>query len=138
MKLKLKFKTVCNCFLCSSDTICCFHARQWFNHQQPPSTPVAATFAACRCYARVWKIRLAWLTFLEHMIFKGTAALAPGVFDKIENRCGMINAATSHDYTHYFSPRQHLYLEDATPLGGTAFKCSKSQRMNFVRERKWC
>jgi zinc protease len=48
----------------------------------------------------------AWLGmahFLEHMIFKGTARIAPGAFDRaIENRGGMTNAATSHDYAHFF------------------------------------
>lgn len=40
---------------------------------------------------------------LEHMIFKGTPKLAPGMFDRfIENQGGFTNAATSHDYVHYF------------------------------------
>jgi len=41
--------------------------------------------------------------FLEHMIFKGTASLPPGSFDQIiETRGGSTNAATSHDYAHFF------------------------------------
>jgi predicted Zn-dependent peptidase len=41
--------------------------------------------------------------FLEHMIFKGTPRLAPGSFDQIiETRGGSTNAATSHDYAHFF------------------------------------
>jgi len=41
--------------------------------------------------------------FLEHMIFKGTASLPPGSFDQIiESRGGSTNAATSHDYAHFF------------------------------------
>ncbi|NEQ27749.1 MAG: insulinase family protein, partial [Microcoleus sp. SIO2G3] len=41
--------------------------------------------------------------FLEHMIFKGSDRLPPGAFDQlIENRGGVTNAATSHDYAHYF------------------------------------
>lgn len=41
--------------------------------------------------------------FLEHMIFKGTQRLRPGEFDRaIESRGGATNAATSHDYAHYF------------------------------------
>ena len=41
--------------------------------------------------------------FLEHMIFKGTASQPPGSFDQvIENRGGSTNAATSHDYAHFF------------------------------------
>lgn len=41
--------------------------------------------------------------FLEHMVFKGTDQVAPGQFDRlIENRGGVSNAATSHDYVHFF------------------------------------
>ncbi|MGD1850693.1 MAG: M16 family metallopeptidase [Cyanophyceae cyanobacterium] len=41
--------------------------------------------------------------FLEHMIFKGTEALAPGVFDQmVEGVGGSTNAATSYDYAHYY------------------------------------
>jgi zinc protease len=40
---------------------------------------------------------------LEHMIFKGTPRLAPGMFDRlIEDQGGVTNAATSYDYTHFF------------------------------------
>lgn len=54
--------------------------------------------------------------FLEHMIFKGTAKLPPRVFDQeIENRGGMTNAATSHDYAHYFLTTAAPYLEDTLP-----------------------
>lgn len=54
--------------------------------------------------------------FLEHMIFKGTSRLAPGVFDSvIENRGGMTNAATSHDYAHFFITTAAEYLEDTLP-----------------------
>ena len=41
--------------------------------------------------------------FLEHMVFKGTDRIAPGIFDlAIENRGGVSNAATSYDYTHFY------------------------------------
>jgi len=41
--------------------------------------------------------------FLEHMVFKGTHRIAPGEFDwAIESQGGMTNAATSHDYAHFF------------------------------------
>ncbi len=41
--------------------------------------------------------------FLEHMVFKGTDRLAPGAFDwAIESRGGLSNAATSHDYAHFY------------------------------------
>ena len=41
--------------------------------------------------------------FLEHMVFKGTKRLQPGEFDgAVESRGGVSNAATSHDYAHYY------------------------------------
>lgn len=41
--------------------------------------------------------------FLEHMIFKGTAQLQSGEFERrIEQRGAVTNAATSQDYTHYY------------------------------------
>ena len=41
--------------------------------------------------------------FLEHMVFKGTHKLRPGEFDlAVESRGGVSNAATSHDYAHYY------------------------------------
>ena len=41
--------------------------------------------------------------FLEHMVFKGTQRLQPGEFDgAVESRGGVSNAATSHDYAHYY------------------------------------
>jgi len=41
--------------------------------------------------------------FLEHMVFKGTQRLQPGEFDlAIESQGGVSNAATSHDYAHYY------------------------------------
>lgn len=41
--------------------------------------------------------------FLEHMVFKGTHRIGPGEFDwAIESQGGMTNAATSHDYAHFY------------------------------------
>jgi len=41
--------------------------------------------------------------FLEHMVFKGTSRLQSGEFERlIEQRGAVTNAATSHDYTHYY------------------------------------
>ncbi|MCC5877561.1 MAG: insulinase family protein [Candidatus Sumerlaeia bacterium] len=55
--------------------------------------------------------------FLEHMLFKGTARLATGEYDRrIEEVGGYLNAATSTDYTHYYTvfPAEHFdrILED--------------------------
>jgi len=41
--------------------------------------------------------------FLEHMVFKGTDKFAPGDIDKIvESSGGVLNAATSKEYTYYY------------------------------------
>jgi predicted Zn-dependent peptidase len=54
--------------------------------------------------------------FLEHMIFKGTDDFPPGYFDQvIENRGGVTNAATSHDYAHYFINTSAAHLNDTLP-----------------------
>ncbi|HEY9641190.1 MAG TPA: pitrilysin family protein, partial [Coleofasciculaceae cyanobacterium] len=54
--------------------------------------------------------------FLEHMIFKGTDRLLPGQFDQvIENRGGLTNAATSHDYAHYFINTTAAHLPETLP-----------------------
>ena len=48
--------------------------------------------------------------FLEHMLFNGTKYTKPGEIErKIEEKGGMINAATSFDYTFY-------YIEIAAPF----------------------
>lgn len=54
--------------------------------------------------------------FLEHMIFKGTDRLLPGQFDQvIENRGGLTNAATSHDYAHYYINTAAAHLAETLP-----------------------
>ena len=41
--------------------------------------------------------------FLEHMLFKGTDSRGPGELDRVvESVGGYWNAATGHDYTHYY------------------------------------
>ncbi|MEM7727001.1 MAG: pitrilysin family protein [Cyanobacteria bacterium P01_A01_bin.45] len=88
-----------------------------FIHQEISTTPVVV--------ADVWVNAGALLEpkpwfgiahFLEHMIFKGTHKLAPGVFDqKIENQGGVTNAATSYDYAHYSLTTATSYLQDTLP-----------------------
>jgi zinc protease len=74
--------------------------------------------------------------FLEHMIFKGTARLAPGDFDYlIENRGGMTNAATSHDYAHFFITTAASALEDTLPHLGELLLNAAIPEDEFGRER---
>ena len=54
--------------------------------------------------------------FLEHMLFNGTKYTKPGEIEaKVEEKGGMINAATSKDYTFY-------YIEIAAPFWKEALK----------------
>ena len=54
--------------------------------------------------------------FLEHMVFKGTQKLQPGEFDwAVESRGGVSNAATSHDYAHYYITVAAEALPDTLP-----------------------
>lgn len=74
--------------------------------------------------------------FLEHMIFKGTNRLAPGVFDQvIENTGGVTNAATSHDYAHFFITTAAQYLEETLPALAELLLNASIPEEEFVRER---
>lgn len=75
--------------------------------------------------------------FLEHMIFKGTDRLAPGVFDQtIENRGGVSNAATSHDYAHFFITTASEHLEATLPSLAELLLNASIPDSEFVRERE--
>jgi zinc protease len=73
-------------------------------HQYIPAIPVVTVDVWVRAgAAREPEPWSGMAHFLEHMIFKGTHRLMPGAFDQIiESRGGVTNAATSHDYAHYF------------------------------------
>ena len=52
--------------------------------------------------------------FLEHLFFKGTKKHPVGEFDRIlESKGGIINAATSKDFTHYYITLPSNYFEIA-------------------------
>lgn len=74
--------------------------------------------------------------FLEHMIFKGTAQLQCGEFERlIEERGAITNAATSQDYTHYYittAPRDFAKL---APLQVDLLLNAKLHDSDFERER---
>jgi predicted Zn-dependent peptidase len=55
--------------------------------------------------------------FLEHMVFKGTARLESGEFERlVEERGAVTNAATSQDYTHYYITTAPQDFADLSPL----------------------
>jgi predicted Zn-dependent peptidase len=108
-----------------------------FIHQEIPATPVVVADVWVRAGATLepepW---FGMAHFLEHMIFKGTATLAPGEFDyNIEKMGGVSNAATSHDYAHYYLATATPYLADTLPhLGELLLKAAISED-EFIRER---
>ena len=74
--------------------------------------------------------------FLEHMIFKGTPRVPPGLFDHIiEGRGGMTNAATSHDYAHYFIITYNQHLPDVLPYLAELLLNAAIPDDEFDRER---
>ena len=86
-------------------------------HQYLPEIPVAVVDVWVRAGAIAEPKEWGGMAhFLEHMIFKGTKGIAPGVFDRvIEHKGGMANAATSHDYAHFFLTTASSYLPDTLP-----------------------
>ncbi len=108
-----------------------------FIHQEIPHTPVVA--ADVWVSAGVTREPESWCGmahFLEHMIFKGTVNLAPGVFDReVENRGGVTNAATSYDYAHYSLTTATDYLPETLPQLGELLLNAAIPQSEFVRER---
>jgi predicted Zn-dependent peptidase len=106
-------------------------------HQEIAATPVAVVDVWVQAGAiaepEPWS---GMAHFLEHMIFKGTDRLAPGHFDQaIENRGGVSNAATSHDYAHFFITTAADHLPDTLPHLGDLILHAAIPDDEFERER---
>jgi zinc protease len=106
-------------------------------HQEIPTSPVAVVDVWVKAGAiaepEPWS---GMAHFLEHMIFKGTASLAPGVFDwTIENQGGVTNAATSHDYAHFYITTAAQTLETTLPFLAELLLNAAIPEAEFVRER---
>ncbi len=75
--------------------------------------------------------------FLEHMIFKGTARLHSGEFERrIEARGARTNAATSQDYTHYYITTAPQDFADLAPLQLDVVLNPTIPEAGFERERQ--
>lgn len=75
--------------------------------------------------------------FLEHMIFKGSARTGPGEFDELLESCGGIaNAATSHDYAHFFLTIAPEYLSTVLPVFADILLHAAIPDGEFERERE--
>ncbi|MBD0335837.1 MAG: insulinase family protein [Cyanobacteria bacterium Co-bin13] len=106
-------------------------------HQEIAATPVVVADVWVRAGASAEPAEWAGMAhFLEHMIFKGTERLAPGLFDyAIETRGGMTNAATSHDYAHFYMTLAAEALPESLPYLADLLLQAAIPADEFVRER---
>jgi zinc protease len=75
--------------------------------------------------------------FLEHMIFKGTQTLAPGVFEREVEQCGgMTNAMTGQDYTCFYITTAPQDFEAIAPLQLDLVLNAAIPEAEFERERQ--
>lgn len=74
--------------------------------------------------------------FLEHMIFKGTAEIQCGEFERlIEERGAVTNAVTSQDYTHYYITTAPKDFATLAPLHIQMVMNPRLMATDFERER---
>lgn len=106
-------------------------------HQQTPATSVSAVDVWVKAGAIVEPDPWSGMAhFLEHMIFKGTEQLPPGAFDwAIESCGGITNAATSHDYAHFFITSATHHLEATLPYLSELLLNAAIPDEEFGRER---
>lgn len=106
-------------------------------HQYISATPVAVVDVWVRAGAIREPDEWSGMAhFLEHMIFKGTERVPPGMFDQIvENWGGVTNAATSHDYAHFFITTAVPYLADTLPYLAELLLNAAIPDDEFIRER---
>ncbi|MBF2078214.1 MAG: insulinase family protein [Synechococcales cyanobacterium T60_A2020_003] len=106
-------------------------------HQHVAATPVVTVDVWVRAGARVEPLSWSGIAhFLEHMIFKGSDRLPPGYFDHvIESRGGITNAATSHDYAHFFITTAASYLPETLPCLAELLLNAAIPEDEYERER---
>ncbi|WP_404784263.1 M16 family metallopeptidase [Altericista sp. CCNU0014] len=75
--------------------------------------------------------------FLEHMVFKGTQALAPGAFERQVEACGgATNAMTSQDYTCFYINTAPQDFKAIAPLQMDLVLNAAIPELEFERERQ--
>jgi predicted Zn-dependent peptidase len=106
-------------------------------HQYIPVTPVVVADIWVKAGAIAEPSQWSGIAhFLEHMIFKGTKRIAPGIFDQmIEHQGGMTNAATSHDYAHFFQTTSAPKLATTLPYLAEILLEAEIPDVEFYRER---
>ncbi|MEM6519327.1 MAG: pitrilysin family protein [Cyanobacteria bacterium P01_C01_bin.70] len=119
-------------------TVTCLENGLTVVHQQMPATPVVVADvwinAGAACEPLEWT---GMAHFLEHMVFKGTEHLLPGMFDHaIETQGGFSNAATSHDYAHFYLAVAAAALPTTLPHLADLVLHATIPADEFVRERQ--
>lgn len=106
-------------------------------HQEITTTPVVVVDVWINAGARYEPEHWTGMAhFLEHMVFKGTERILPGMFDAaIESRGGLTNAATSHDYAHFYMTVAVDDLAHALPYLADLLLHAAIPADEFVRER---
>ncbi len=106
-------------------------------HQEMPTAAVVVDVwvkAGAKCEPAEWS---GMAHFLEHMVFKGTEQIKPGEFDwAIESQGGMTNAATSHDYAHFFITVAAEALPQTLPYLADLLLSAAIPDDEFDRERQ--
>jgi predicted Zn-dependent peptidase len=103
-----------------------------------PTTPVVVADVWVNAGARAEPADWTGMAhFLEHMIFKGTDRLLPGQFDyAIEAQGGTSNAATSHDYAHFYMTVAAAHVSETLPHLADLVLHAAIPADEFVRERQ--
>ncbi len=106
-------------------------------HQHLPATPVVVADvwikAGVTAEPDPWS---GMAHFLEHAIFKGSPNLGVGEFDWIiENTGGVANAATSHDYAHFYLTTAAHHLPQTLPCLADILLHASIPDEEFIRER---
>ncbi len=75
--------------------------------------------------------------FLEHMLFKGTSKRIAGEMERaVEGAGGVLNAATSLDWTHYYVIAAGRYFDQMLDVQSDAIMNSTIDAAEFERERR--
>jgi zinc protease len=106
-------------------------------HQYLPATPVVVADIWIGAGAAVEPENWSGMAhFLEHAIFKGTDNLGAGEFDRsIEEMGGSSNAATSHDYAHFFLTTAASHFANSLPYLAEIVLQAAIPDAEFARER---
>ena len=106
-------------------------------HQYLPASPVVVADVWIKAGASAEPESWSGMAhFLEHAIFKGSPNVGVGEFDWIiENTGGIANAATSHDYAHFYLTTATTHLDKTLPYLADILLHASIPDEEFIRER---